>query len=186
MTTLLIILVVIYLSVRAYLRSFTKSSVLMPDGRRWTSRNLNIPLLGWKNPEATPEEGRHYNFLHIRRINALMRFFAVGWHAATDPEWDVLIKHVGEDAGRKLKSKNGWKDGGNGADEFGFRVLPAGYRNANGSGVRYRGSYAYFWSSSATSSTNAWYRYFYYGHATVTRSNNYRSFGFSVRLIKNK
>ena len=186
MTTLLIILVVLYLSVRAYLRSFTKSSVLMPDGRRWTSRNLNIPLLGWKNPEATPEEWRYYNFLHVKIINALFRLFAVGWHIPDDGEWTTMIEAVGEDAGRKLKSKDGWKDGGNGADEFGFRVLPGGYRLSNGSNFANRGTYAFFWSSSATSSTSAWIRNFYYYRADVARTYDYRSIGFSVRLIKNK
>jgi uncharacterized protein (TIGR02145 family) len=71
-----------------------------------------------------------------------------------------------------------------GTDYYGFRVLPAGYRYYSGSSFNYRGNYAYFWSSSAYSSTNAWNRYFYYLYATVYRSYNSRSYGFSVRCVR--
>jgi uncharacterized protein (TIGR02145 family) len=71
-----------------------------------------------------------------------------------------------------------------GTDAYGFRVLPAGRRNNDGSYFHYRGIYAYFWSSSAHSSTYAWYRDFYCGYATVYRNPSYRSYGFSVRCIR--
>jgi uncharacterized protein (TIGR02145 family) len=67
---------------------------------------------------------------------------------------------------------------------YGFRVLPAGYRNNNGSSFNNRGYNAYFWSSSANSSTNAWNRIFNYSEARVNRNNNNRSNGFSVRCIR--
>jgi uncharacterized protein (TIGR02145 family) len=71
-----------------------------------------------------------------------------------------------------------------GTDDYGFRVLPAGNRDYNGSTFYYRGYGAYFWSSSANSSSYAWYREFGYNNATVQRYNSYRSFGFSVRCIR--
>jgi hypothetical protein len=68
---------------------------------------------------------------------------------------------------------------------YGFRVLPAGYRNYDGSNFYNRGNNAFFWSSSAYSATNAWNRYFNYNNATVNRNNNNnRSYGFSVRCIR--
>jgi uncharacterized protein (TIGR02145 family) len=70
-----------------------------------------------------------------------------------------------------------------GNDYYGFRVLPAGYRNHSGSYFSYRGNHAYFWSSSAYSLTLAWHRYFSYGTATVHRTYYRRSFGYSVRCI---
>jgi uncharacterized protein (TIGR02145 family) len=71
-----------------------------------------------------------------------------------------------------------------GDDLYGFRVLPAGLRNYDGSNFNYRGHSAYFWSSSAYDGTYAWYRLFYYTNATVNRGYYARSYGFSVRCIR--
>jgi uncharacterized protein (TIGR02145 family) len=67
---------------------------------------------------------------------------------------------------------------------YGFRVLPAGYRNNDGSNFNNRGTNAWFWSSSANSPTNAWNREFNYNNGNVNRNNNNRSNGFSVRCIR--
>jgi uncharacterized protein (TIGR02145 family) len=71
-----------------------------------------------------------------------------------------------------------------GSDEYGFRVLPSGIRANNGSNFSNRGSYAYFWSSSAYDGSRAWYRAFTYREARVDRYYYRRSYGFSVRCIR--
>jgi hypothetical protein len=71
-----------------------------------------------------------------------------------------------------------------GNDKYGFRVLPSGYRNYDGFHFYGRGSNAYFWSSSAYSSTYAWDQNFNYKNATVSRNYNNRSYGSSVRCIR--
>jgi uncharacterized protein (TIGR02145 family) len=82
-------------------------------------------------------------------------------------------------------TKNNWLyySGTSGTDNLGFRVLPAGFRYYNGS-YFIRGSYAYFWSSSLSGSSNAWDRTFGYNYATVLRYNAYRSYGLSVRCVR--
>ena len=45
-----------------------------------------------------------------------------GWHLPSIDEWEILLSEAGYD-GKKLKSKNGWKNG-NGRDEYSFSVLP--------------------------------------------------------------
>jgi uncharacterized protein (TIGR02145 family) len=77
-----------------------------------------------------------------------------------------------------------YHDGAFGTDDYGFRVLPSGYRNKDGASFNFRGNDAYFWSSSASSVTDAWSRQFYSSSATVGRHHNSRSFGFSVRCIR--
>jgi uncharacterized protein (TIGR02145 family) len=77
-----------------------------------------------------------------------------------------------------------WNNASNtGTDNYGFRVLPAGYRSNNGSYFSSRGSYAYFWSSTRYSSTRAWYRGFYYSSTTVYRYYTTPSSGYSVRCV---
>jgi uncharacterized protein (TIGR02145 family) len=118
-----------------------------------------------------------------------------GWHVPTEYEWIVLLGAVNGKAGVKLKSAGTysgadpgdgkWKDDDNrGTDDYGFRVLPSGYRNYNGSNFSSRGYYAYLWSSSASNSTYAWSRIFGYSEARVNRYNIGRSYGFSVRCVR--
>ena len=153
--------------------------------QEWMAENLFCPELGWYYDNDPKNSEGGYGTLHSHySIPAIQAILPENWRVADDPDWDVLIKHVGEDAGKKLKSKEGWKDGGNGADEFGFRVLPAGNRSNNGSYFSYRGNYAYFWSSSASNSSSEWYRHFAYRRADVSRNGTLRSYGFSVRCIR--
>ncbi|MDR3183887.1 MAG: hypothetical protein LBT49_00565 [Prevotellaceae bacterium] len=106
----------------------------------------------------------------------------------------------GVDAGKKAKStatctsgscngeteaKWGWKDKSvMGTDLYGFRALPAGYRRNSGSHFHTRGNYAYFWSSSAYNSSDAWIWHFRDEEARVFRNGASRSSGFSVRCMK--
>ena len=70
------------------------------------------------------------------------------WHLPSFDEWEVLYVYAGEEyiSGRTLKSKKGWKDDGNGFDDYGFSAIPAGEKDS------YRfydeGMHASFWSSS--------------------------------------
>lgn len=45
-------------------------------------------------------------------------------------EWQTLINFLGgiEEAGKKMKSLNGWKENRNGTNESAFNGLPSGYR----------------------------------------------------------
>jgi uncharacterized protein (TIGR02145 family) len=77
-----------------------------------------------------------------------------------------------------------WYNSSLGTDVYGIRALPAGRRHDNGSYFYYRGREAYFWSSSVCNGTTAWNRIFNYSLGTVRRTNDTRSFGFSVRCIR--
>jgi uncharacterized protein (TIGR02145 family) len=79
-----------------------------------------------------------------------------------------------------------WADHANrGNDKSGFGVVPAGYRNYNGSYFSNRGAYVVYWSSSVNTATYAWRRYFGNSYAQVDRNNRSRAYGFSVRCVKN-
>ena len=162
----------------------THKTVIM-DTQEGMADNLFCPELGWSydNDPKNSESGHGTLHSHFA-IPAIQEILPEGWRVATDPDWDTLIKFVDADAGTKLKSKEGWENNGGGTDKFGFRVLPSGLRDYAGSYFYNRGSSAYFWSSSANSSSYAWHRHFNYNYATVYRNNYNRSYGFSVRCVK--
>jgi len=109
-----------------------------------------------------------------------------GWHLPSDTEYKILEMYLGmtqaqadatgwrgTDQGTKLK-ENG---------SSGFNALMSGYRNSDGS-FSYIGSRTYFWSSSASSSSNAWSRVLYASYSTVYRYDINKAFGFSVRCLR--
>jgi uncharacterized protein (TIGR02145 family) len=65
-----------------------------------------------------------------------------------------------------------------------FGAVPAGNRANNGSQFNNRGTNAYYWSSSVSSSGAAWRRQFGSGNAQVNRNNSDRSNGFAVRCVR--
>lgn len=105
-----------------------------------------------------------------------------GWHLPTTAEWDTLATYVGgtDVAGTKLKSTTGWSSG-NGTDDFGFSALPAG-RQIGGSFYNL-GSNAYFWTANESSSLYGYNRYFDTA-ASMYSSNSYKTYRYSVRLVK--
>jgi uncharacterized protein (TIGR02145 family) len=93
--------------------------------------------------------------------------------------------YIGTDSGN-----GAWTDNDNrGNNATGFGAVPAGGRNVSGgpngspqfSG---RGINVSYWSSSVGSTSTAWYRNFYYNYAQVYRANASRSYGVSVRCVK--
>lgn len=107
-----------------------------------------------------------------------------GWHLPSTYEWDTLADAVGgaSIAGTKLKSTYGWSSD-NGEDSYGFAAFPAGLRNLAGS-FYYLGSRSIFWTATWNASSTAYYRYFDTGASLYSSAYSNKSFGYSVRLIK--
>jgi uncharacterized protein (TIGR02145 family) len=86
-------------------------------------------------------------------------------------------------AGKKLKANNGWNGNGNGTDNYGFSALPGGYRNNDGS-LYYAGRYGYWWTATEHDNDYAYRRVMYYSDDYMSEDLNYKSYGFSVRCVK--
>lgn len=110
---------------------------------------------------------------------------ATGWHIPSDGDWKTLEGELGmstadhktiqdseADQGTQLKIGGG----------SGFEARLAGYRDTSG-GSFYLDSYAYLWSSTEVGAS-AWYRDLFSGSARVSRDSFSKSFGFSVRCLK--
>ncbi len=93
-----------------------------------------------------------------------------GWHLPTDAEFTILTNTTGNTKEALISA--GW-----------FNDLFVGHRWTDGS-FGNLGSYALFWSSSASSSSAAWRRNVYASNSTMYRSDYNKAGGFSVRCLR--
>jgi len=112
-----------------------------------------------------------------------------GYHVPTTTEFDTLRLFLGGNtvAGGKMKETGleHWNAINYGAtNESGFTALGAGISGSNGS-FQYLKVYAYFWSSTQLSSTNAYFYYLGYNITNANKSNAYSEERFSIRCLKN-
>jgi uncharacterized protein (TIGR02145 family) len=106
-----------------------------------------------------------------------------GWHTPTDDEWTTLTNYYGveEIAGGKLKEKGTthWQE----PNEGGFTALPGGHRGFNG-GYGDQGDFGYWWSSTESNITEAWYRIIGFRESNIQRlSFGRKNTGYSVRCV---
>ncbi len=126
--------------------------------------------------------GKLYNWYAVNDPRGLA---PLGWHVASDAEWNTIGIFLGGDgaAGGKMKSVTGWNPPNAAAtNSSGFTGIPSGIRSGTyvnmGNGVN-------FWSSSASSSSDAWFRTLSYSSSAMNRGNISKIWGESVRCIKN-
>lgn len=108
-----------------------------------------------------------------------------GWRLPSEAEWDTLSTELGGDAvsGVKIKSTSGWYAGGNGNNLSGFDAFPIGFRDTDGTFVDYS-EFAVFWTSTQNSSTTALTRYLSHDSDALQNNSSWRTYGLSVRCIK--
>lgn len=120
-----------------------------------------------------------------------------GWHLPSDKEWKQLEMYLGmnkyevdetgwrgTDEGAKLKDRCtglfGYYTGA--TNESGFTALPAGHHHNQG--YSDAGTDAYFWSSAQYEVSHAWYRQLNIDVEAVFRYDAPKSFGYSVRCVR--
>ena len=133
--------------------------------------------------------GKLYNHYSVSDSRGLC---PTGWHVPSDGEWTTLVNYLGgaSVAGGSLKSTamqptpGGWASPNAGAiNSSGYSALASGFRLDNGA-FNYISYYTKWWSSTLISGFNAWYRNLDYDHSFFGRSNDYVTYGFSVRCLK--
>jgi uncharacterized protein (TIGR02145 family) len=179
----------------------------------WMGQNLNfgIMIYGNQSNNGIPEKFCYNNnnnnceiYGGLYQWDEMMEYLnqeggkgicPTGWHCPTDNELCTVTVFIdattncnitglsGINVGFKMKSTSGWYSGGNGSDQFGFKVLPGGYRFVTAFiGL---GQNAYFWSSTEANSGNAWKRGFFYNNSNIQRNSYGKFHGYSVRCLKN-
>ena len=170
----------------------------------WSAENLaltvdrdgNELVLGkdYFYPNGKEELVEKYGLLYT--WEAAMRVVPAGWHLPSDDEWNELAGYAesrwpGAPA-KALASTEGWKKsdvpaaiGNKPSDNnaSGFSAVPAGlwYRRFTDASLS-----AYFWSSTESSSLDAWNRGLHYDNAGVGMGYSNKDFGFSVRCLRDE
>jgi uncharacterized protein (TIGR02145 family) len=149
----------------------------------------------WYNNDVTTNKATYGALYNWYTVNT-GKLCPTGWHVSADAERKTLEIYLGmtqaeadaigwrgTDQGTQLKNTTGWQSGGNGNNTSGFAGLPGGARYGAGNfdGV---GGLGYWWSSTETNSSNAWFCNLYYTNGNVCRENNNKQCGFSVRCLK--
>jgi uncharacterized protein (TIGR02145 family) len=158
----------------------------------WMAENLNYnPGTNgskcYKNEDAKCEEyGRLYDW------NTSKEVCPEGWRLSGDDDWNILMKlanpscedyHNCADAATKLKATSGWKSYSGvpaGTDDFGFKALPGGMIDYDGSSQN-GGEYGHWW----TASVDAYTREIAYYYDYVARRSSIKASMLSVRCIQN-
>ena len=133
---------------------------------------------------ALVEYGRLYNW---HTVNDERQLCPVGWVVPSDEGWtelsDILTMNM-MSIGEAMKAPYSWSGGGNGLNTSGFLGLASGIRNSNGAFLA-AGLGANYWSSTPTSDDRAFFRVLSSDDDNLNRLQDLRSFGFSVRCLKN-
>ncbi|MFM8513541.1 MAG: FISUMP domain-containing protein, partial [Bacteroidota bacterium] len=167
---------------------------------QWGSTTTGAYAIYNNDPVNDGLYGKLYNHYAVTDSRGLC---PTGWHVPSDGEWNIMVKYLGPNAdtvctgcvqssiaGGALKSTatqptpGGWNSPNTGAtNSSGFTALPGGLRLNDGDFnlMTYLGCW---WSSSVSSGANAWYRFLDYDVSSFTRSYDYRTYGFSVRCLK--
>lgn len=127
-----------------------------------------------------------------------------GWRIPSDNDWKELEKYLGMNA--EDADKTGWRGTHEGeklmqqrttivywaqygdiwpTNESEFSALAGGCRIADGRFGSQSLQHTGFWWSSTTQGNECWYRYLDYKNATIFRSSVSKSYGYSIRCIKN-
>ncbi len=159
---------------------------LVENGSPWS--NLITPAYSWYDNDRIVGKNTYGGLYNWYAVTS-GKLCPSGWHVPTDAEWTTLTDYLGglPVAGGKLKevSTDHWSIPNSGAtNETLFTALPGGSRSNVGL-FDNAGTYGNWWSSTASSSSIAYYRYIYYGNSAVTRSFINQKYGLSVRCIKN-
>jgi uncharacterized protein (TIGR02145 family) len=155
------------------------------DGGTWSGLSTGA-YCNYNNDEGNVATyGRLYNWY---AVDDSRNIAPAGWHMPTDAEWQILVDYLGGEAvaGGKLKEAGTahWYCPNTGAtNESGFTALPGGCRDYYGN-FGFMGFDAGIWSSTEYDSNHAWYRYLDFNYSGVSRDDDSKQFGFSVRCVR--
>jgi uncharacterized protein (TIGR02145 family) len=137
------------------------------------------------DPKNGDKYGKLYNFYAMNDSRGLAPH---GWQIPSESDWTILTVFLGgeNEAGNKMKSKNGWSDyegqNGNGTNVSGFFGIPAGSRLGIG-WFRWIGEHVFWWVAVEEGDNVVWRRSLQSANNEFKRLSNNDGRGMSVRCI---
>jgi uncharacterized protein (TIGR02145 family) len=157
---------------------------LVTDNVAWAA--LTTPGFAWYNNDSVTNSATYGALYNWYSVNT-GKLCPTGWHIPSDAEWSVLTAYLGEQsAGGKLKelAYSHWNIPNAGAtNETRFTAVPGGYRDLGGT-FWYQADAGYWWSSVESNISRAWGRAIYYHSVPVSRGDEYKQGGLSIRCLK--
>ncbi len=161
--------------------------VIKIGNQTWMAENLNFKTdkysycYGRKTTNCD-KYGRLY------RWEAAVKACPEGWHLPTDKEWQILEKELGM-SDTYLGKSNTWRGSNQGEKlmkdtTLGFNAELGGYFNPP-SNYFLGGMQAFYWTASEKGGL-AWYRQLYKDSKQIFRNIRAKSWGMSVRCVKDK
>jgi uncharacterized protein (TIGR02145 family) len=155
------------------------------------------------NPDSIKKYGALYNWYVVNPLNP-KKIAPTGWHVPSDAEWDTLQNYLiangynrdgtttGNKIAKSMAAQTDWSSSTSGGiigndlsknNASGFSALPGGARYDDGYFINI-GSYGYWRSATEFDASSAWFRILGYSYFYLRRSSNTKSWGFSVRLLR--
>jgi len=166
------------------------------DNTAWVA--LSTPAYCWYNNDATTYKNT-YGALYNWYVVNTAKLVPTGWHVPTTDEWTTLVNYVRANLGttsgyvaKALAATINWTTTtsvvaiGNDLSKnnsSGFSALPGGCRGYDGTFYNI-GEFGNWWSSTEYGTTNAWYWILHYRDHGLGESVNAKSYGLSVRCVR--
>ena len=177
---------------------------LVTDGNVWAIPST--PAYCWyNNDEAAYRKayGALYNWYAVdSESNGGKNVCPAGWQLPTDSLWTILTDYLvingygynssGSKIGKSLASQSAWTEALAEGDigyiqadnnRSGFAAFPCGYRDFDGT-FEAAGSFTGWWVDTEYGPEDAWSRVMIYSGSDVTRLENSKEVGYSVRCVK--
>lgn len=158
----------------------------MPDGKEWTTENLNVDAdrsYCYEDREANCRRyGRLYTWASAQEA---CRSLGDGWRLPTDDEWRQLGKRHGglrEESGDSGKAAyTALMAGGS----SGFNAVLGGGRVSDAELYARLEAHGFYWTASESGATSAWFYNFGKGGASLNRHRNgNKQMAISVRCVR--
>lgn len=161
------------------------ASQRMPDGKQWTTENLNVDTGSSYCQQDTELNCRRYGRLYTwEAAQQGCRALGDGWRLPTNDEWRQMAKHFGgvrddsDDTGKSAFTA--LVLGGS----SGFNALLGGNRSLNGQYERLE-AHGFYWTASESDAANAWFYNFGKGGQALNRHRDGEKWqAFSVRCVR--
>ena len=159
----------------------------MPDGKQWTTENLNVNTDRSHCYEDSELNCRRYGRLYTwESAQRGCRSLGDGWRLPSDDEWRQMAKHYG---GVRDDSDDGGKAayaalliGGS----SGLNALLGGDRGADDYKYERLEAHGLYWTASESNPTSAWFYNFGKGGLSLNRhSQGNKEMAVSVRCVRN-